>query len=192
MALVGRDHDRHPVPLHVRMRTLGGAELLHFREETIEHGAAELHVRHLAAAEADRGLDLVAVLQEADDVVLLEIEVMLVDAGAELHLLDDDHLLLLLRLAGLLLLLEDELSVVHDLAHRRVRRRGDLHEVEVFLSRHLLGLCDRHDADLPSLVVDQTDFGGANELVDAVFGLYGSTVESRSSSWRVNTELPPI
>src|SRR5436190_2102760 len=63
------------------MRAFRGAELLHFREEAIEHGAAELHVRHLAAAEADRGLDLVAVLQEADDVVLLEIEVVLVDAG---------------------------------------------------------------------------------------------------------------
>ena len=102
-----RYHHRHAIPLNVGMRILRGAELLDLGQEAVEDGPAELHVRHLASAEADRRLDLVAVLQEADDVVLLEIEVVLVDAGAELHLLDDDHLLLLLGLALLLLLLEE-------------------------------------------------------------------------------------
>src|SRR5204862_4140973 len=106
-------------------------------------------------------------------------------------LLDDDHLLLLLRLARLLLLLEDELTVVHDLADGRTGRCGDLDKVEVFLARHLLGLSDRHNADLLSLMVDQAHFGGANQIIDAVFGFCGSAVESRSSSWRVKAELPP-
>jgi hypothetical protein len=53
-------------------------------------------------------------------------------------------------------------------------------------------LRDRHDADLPTFGIDQPDLGGAYEIVDAVFGLYGSTVESRSSSWRVNAENPPV
>ena len=59
-------------------------------------------------------------LEEPDDVVLLEVVVMLVDAGAKLHLLDDDDLLLFLGLGLLFLLLEDVLAVIHDLADRRV------------------------------------------------------------------------
>src|ERR1700741_1666542 len=93
VSLSGGDDDRHPVPLKVRIRTLRGAVVLDLDEQTVEHGLAELHVRHLTAAEADDALDLVAVLEEADDVVFLEVEVVLVDAGAELHLLDDDHFL---------------------------------------------------------------------------------------------------
>src|SRR5438477_9641887 len=89
----GRDDDGHPVPLDVGARILGGAMLLDVAEQAVEHGPAELHVRHFPAAEADDGLYLVAVLQKTQHVVLLELEVMLVDAGPELHLLDDDLLL---------------------------------------------------------------------------------------------------
>src|SRR5450759_1141701 len=98
------------------MRAIRCTLFLDFEEQAIEHGPAELHMRHLAAAESDRGLDLVAVLQESKDVVLFEVEIVLVDAGAELHLLDDDDLLLLLCFALLFLLLEYELAVIHDLA----------------------------------------------------------------------------
>src|ERR1043165_9011827 len=85
-----RYHHRHAIPLNVGMRILGSAELLDLIQQAVEHGPAQLHVGHLASAEADRRFDLVAVLQETDDVVLLEIEIVLVDAGAELHLLDHD------------------------------------------------------------------------------------------------------
>jgi hypothetical protein len=127
------------------------------------------------------------VLEKADDVVFLEVEVVLVDARAELHLLDDDDLLLLLGLALLLLFLEEELAVVHDLADGRVRRRRDLDQVEVFLASHLLRLGDRYDSDLLAVCVDQTDFRGTDQIVDAVLGLDRSTVKSRIAAWRENT-----
>ena len=125
-------------------------------------------MRHLAAAEADGRLHLVAVLEKADDVVLLEVEVVLVDAGAELHLLDDDHLLLLLGFGLFLLLLEDVLPVVHDLADRRVGGRGDLDQIEILFAGHVLRLLQRDDADLSALGVDQPDFRDApDHVVDA-------------------------
>jgi hypothetical protein len=123
-------------------------------------------------------------------VVLLEVEVVLVDAGAELHLLDDDDLLLLLRFAFLLLFLEEELAVVHDLAHRRVRRRRDLDEIEILLPGHFLGLGDGDDADLRSIRADEAHLGMADQVVDAVLGLNGSTVESRITTWWKNTSPP--
>src|SRR5687768_3109973 len=173
------------------MLVFRGPVLLDLDQETVEHGLAELHVRHLAAAEADDGLDLVPVLEEADHVVLLEVEVVLVDAGAELHLLDDDHLLLLLGLGLLLLLLEEELAVIHDLADRRIRRRRDLHEVEVLLPGHLVGLGDGDDSNLLSLGIDQAHLGVADQVIDAVFGLRRTAVETWITAWWKNTEVPP-
>src|SRR5690348_17331028 len=78
----------------------------------------DLAVYELAAAEDDGGLHLVPVLQEPLGVAALELEVVLVDLGPELQLLDDDVLLVLARLGLTLVLLIEELSRVHDAAHR--------------------------------------------------------------------------
>src|SRR5829696_2044604 len=189
-SFIGRDHHRHAVALHVWMLVLGGPVLLDLDQQPVEDGPAELHVGHLASAEPDDALDLVAVLEETDHVVLLEVEVVLVDAGAELHLLDHDHLLLLLRLVLLLLLLELVLPVVHDLADRRVGGRRDLDEVEVLLSGHVLRLLERDDSDLRSVVADEANLrDSSDQVIDSRFWFCGSTVESRSSSWWENTEV---
>src|SRR5688572_22926441 len=146
-------------------------------------------MRHFTAAEADDALDLVPMLEEADDVVLLEIEVVLVDSRAELHLFDDDHLLLLFRLGLFLLLLEQVLAVVHDLADRGSGRRGDLDEVEILLTSHLLGLRDGDDSDLLAFGIDQAHLGGADQVIDAVFRFDGSAIESWVTTWWENTNL---
>jgi hypothetical protein len=49
-----------------------------------------IRVRHLAPSEHDRELHLVAFAQEPTHVLHLRDEVVLVDLGPELHLLDDD------------------------------------------------------------------------------------------------------
>ena len=64
---------------------------------------AELLVRHLAAAEAQRHLGLVALLEEPDQVAQLDLVVALVGARPELDFLDLDLLLLELGLVRLLL-----------------------------------------------------------------------------------------
>jgi len=93
---------------------------------------------------------------------------VLVDAGAELHLLDDDHLLFLLRFPLLFLLLEDVLPVIHDLADRGVGGGGDLDEIEILLSRHVLGLLQGNDSDLAAVGADQAHLGdAADHVVDS-------------------------
>ena len=69
---------------------------------------------------------------------------------------------------GLLRLLVPELAVVHDPAHRRVRHRGHLDEIEVEASRHPQRVGDRLDPELAAVGTDQTDFTGPDAVVDTV------------------------
>src|SRR5918911_852599 len=80
-------------------------------------------MRHLAAAEHDGHLHLVAVLEEALDMAFLGGVVVRVDLGPQLDLLDGDRRLVLARELGLLLLLVAVLRVVHDAADRRPHLR---------------------------------------------------------------------
>src|SRR5690348_12561197 len=115
-------------------------------------------MRVLAAAKEDRRLHLVAVLEEALDVLLLELVVVLVDLRPELDLLDVDHLLVLLRGPRALLLLVLVLAEIHDPADGRHGRGRNLDEVEALRPRQRERLRRRHDAELCAGVVDYPDF----------------------------------
>ena len=118
------------------------------------------------AAKEDRRLHLVAVFQEALDMFLLELVIVLVDLRAKLDLLDLDHLLVLARLARPLLLLVLILPEIHDAADRRDRRGRNLDQVEPLLLRDGQRLRRRHDAELCAVVVDHPDFADADPFVD--------------------------
>src|SRR5438067_1801955 len=79
-----------------------------------------LGMRHLTSPEHDGHLDLVPVLEEADDVSLLGRVVVWVNLRPELDLLDRDGGLVLAGELRLLLLLVLVLRVVHHPAHRRL------------------------------------------------------------------------
>ena len=98
--------------------------------DLVEEPYAELLVGHLAAAEAQRHLDLVAFLEEAADRFHLHLVVVGVDVRPHLDFLDFDRLLLLARLGGLLLALIFEAAVVENFGDRRDRIGGDFDEVE--------------------------------------------------------------
>src|SRR4051812_10581689 len=141
-------------------------------------------MRHLAAAEENRRLHLVAVLEEALDVLLLELVVVLVDLRPELDLFDEDHLLVLLRLARALLFLVLILPEIHDAADRRHGRRRDLDQVEPLLLRNRERLRRRHDAELLAGVVDHPDFAHANALVDPhAIVAAGTSIECDKASY---------
>src|SRR5438093_1420315 len=74
-------------------------------------------------------------------------------------------LLVLLRGARALLLLVLIAPEVHDAAHRRSGGRGDLDEVEAFLSRDGQRLRRRHDSQLCSILVDDADFTDPDAFV---------------------------
>src|SRR5688572_3921215 len=158
--------DVHLIAFLARHR-LGHCQFPQIGDEPLENAPPDLRVRHLAAAEEDRRLHLVAVSQEALDVLLLEVIVVLIDLRSELDLLDLDHPLVLLGLPRSLLLLVLVLAKIHDPADRRHGRRGDLDEIEPFLASNGERLRRWHDPELLSGIVDDTDFANTDAFVDA-------------------------
>src|SRR2546425_3686365 len=95
---LSRQNRVHLVAFHPRHR-LGNryvGELLH---EALENSAPDFRMGHLPPPEKDGGLHLVTVFEEALDVLLLELVVVLVHLRPELDLLDLDDLLVPPRLA---------------------------------------------------------------------------------------------
>ena len=126
---------------------------------------ADVLVRHFAAAKAQRHLDLVALLEETTDRAHLDVVVVVVDARAELDLLDLDDLLALALLGRLLLLEEAVLPEVEDLADRRGRVGDDLDEIEPASSaRRCASAID--DAPILPFGVDKLDLNGADVSID--------------------------
>src|SRR5436190_7211116 len=158
--------DRVHLVAFLARRRLGHRHVGQFADQPFQDAPPDLGMRHLAAAEEDRRLDLVAVLEEALDVLLLELIIVLVDLRAELDFLDLDDLLVLLRRPRALLFLILIAPEVHDAADRRHRRRGDLHEVEPLLPRDGQRLRRRHDPQLRAVLVDDADFADPDAFVD--------------------------
>jgi hypothetical protein len=165
----------HLVALEPRHR-FGNRDVGQFLDEPLQDATADLGMRHLASTEEDRRLDLVAFLEEALDVLLLELIIVLVDLRAKLDLLHQNDFLVLFRLPRALLFLVLVLAEVHDPADRRVGRRRNLNQVET------LGFCNserlrrRHDAELGAVVVDHADFPDSNAFVHT-----NAVVTARSS-----------
>jgi hypothetical protein len=144
---------------------LGGR--LQIAADAFQHAHADILVGHFTAAEAQRHFHLVAFLDEALHGAQLHLVVVLVDIGANLHLLDFDDLLLLLGLVLLLLLLVLELAVVQDLAHRGFGVRADFHQIEANGKGAGLCIAHGHHALHFAGIIDQAHLGNANLLVYA-------------------------
>ena len=116
--LAGRDDRVQDRAFHARheLDDTGIADVL---DKAVDDVVAEVAMGHLAAAEAETRLDLVAALQKLDGLILLGLVVVLVDGDGELDFLDDDDLLLLLGGAFALFLLVEEAAVVLDAADGR-------------------------------------------------------------------------
>ena len=113
-------------------------------------------MRHLAAAEANGDLDLVAFLKEPQHVAQLDLVVAHVGDGAELHFLDLDLLLLLLGGLRLLLGFELELAVIHDAADRRIAVGLDLDQVHARFLRQCQRFVTGQDTELFRFGTDDT------------------------------------
>src|SRR5690606_1850609 len=101
------DHHNHLPPFHERL-LLDAAVFLQVVLDAFQQLGTELLVSHLAAAETKRDLRLVAVRQELDQVLQLDLVVTFLGAGSKLDLLDLNLLLLASRGLSLLVLLEHE------------------------------------------------------------------------------------
>src|SRR5262249_21239098 len=175
-APLGRDDHHHPAAFHVRRgldRRDVGAQL----DDAVEHLHAGLRVRDLAAAEHHREPDLVAALEEAPDMLHLEVHVVLLGLGPELDFLGLDlgrALALLLLLLRFLVLV---LAVIHDPADRRKRARRDLDQIEALFLGEAQRLVRWHDAKLLFLE-DDPDLRDADAVVDAQALLGAASIET--------------
>jgi len=137
------------------------------QNEAVDDLVAQLAVSHLAAAEAEAGLDLVAIGEESDGLIFLGLVVVLVDGDGEFYLFDDDYLLAFFGGAFALFLLVEEAAIVLNAADGGDRIGRNLDQVETAFAGDLQGLEGGQDAELFAVFVDDADLTCANSIVDA-------------------------
>src|SRR5690349_8674476 len=167
-ALAGRAlrEDRVHLVAFLARRRFRHRHLGQLLDQPLQDAPPDLRMRHLPAAEENRRLHLVPFSQEALDVLLLELIVVLVDLRAEFDFLHLDDLLVLLGRPRALLLLVLVPPEIHDAAHRRVGGRRNLDEVEPLLARDRERLRGRHDPELRAVLVDHADLTDPDAFVD--------------------------
>ena len=104
-------------------------------------------------------------LKELDSRLRLGLDIIFLDRGGELHLLDGDDLLISADLALLLGLLVTVLIIVHQFADRRFGGGNNLHQIEPRLLGQLKRLADRLHTELFTVLVDDTHLAVADFLV---------------------------
>src|ERR1035438_880870 len=115
-------------------------------DQALQNSTPQTLAGHLASAEKDGGLDLVAFGEKAQHVVFLGVVVVVVHVDTELHFLDYDLVLMFLRFALALFLLVQVFPVIHDAANRRLGGGRDFYQVEGFLACDLERVEGSHDA----------------------------------------------
>src|SRR5688572_5852615 len=94
--LFRRENHRHGLALELRL-ALDLGDVGELLSDAVDDFPTQLRVRDLPPAEHQRHLHLVAFLEKPAGVTRLRVEVVIVDARSVLHLLEVNHMLLLLR-----------------------------------------------------------------------------------------------
>ncbi|HEY3637048.1 MAG TPA: hypothetical protein VGK90_02770 [Rhizomicrobium sp.] len=128
---------------------------------------AEVHMRHLATAEAQSHLHLVAFIEETAHRPHFHVIVVIVDRRAHLDLLDLDDLLLLARLGGFFLLFVFEFPVVHEFGHGRGSFRRNFDEIEPLFFRDGAGFVGSDLTIFVPVCSDEQEAACVNLLIHA-------------------------
>jgi len=121
---------------------------------------------NFAAPKKHGRFDFIALFQKADDVIFLEFIIVLIRIGSKLHFLNRNIFLVFLRLMKLLVHLVEVLSVIHDSANGRRRRRRYLYQVQAPFFSDFKRRLRRHNSELLVLVVNDAHFASPDSLVD--------------------------
>jgi hypothetical protein len=165
--------------------------LLELLTDRKEQRAATVRMGHLAPAETDGHLELVALVEEARRGFDLGLDVVVVDLRGHPDLFPRDGALLLLGVLGFLLFLVAVLAEVEDLRDGRRRVRRDLDQVPAFALGKLQGARCRYDPKLGPVGADEADGGNADLVVDAELGSYRLTPRSEDVLFRPKGYHPP-
>jgi len=137
-----------------------------FLQQPIHFGAAHILVRHFAATMKDHGFYFMTLAQEANDLVLAHLIIVLGGGGPKFHFFNMGTLLIFLGFVRFLALLVEKFSVIHDFADRRDGVGRNLHNIQTHLARLFHRVEEGHNAQLISLIVNHTEFASAYSLVD--------------------------
>ena len=156
------------VPSHQFRLLVRSGIVLHHLEEVVQRLLDDVHALHHPSLDEDGDLDLHPFPEELDGGLRLRLEVVLVGRRGKADFLDDGLLLVLLGFPLLLSLLELELSVVDDLADRRMSLGAHAIEVELHVHRLLKGDAKGDDAEAFAVGADEENFLEVNPVVDQV------------------------
>jgi hypothetical protein len=156
-----------------RRGTLDGCDLGQFSDGSVQQIVTIFGATELSHAEHDGELDVVAGIQKTLGSTKLRFKIMVPYVGSELDLLGLDSMLAAFGLFGLFVPLEDELAVVHDLAHWRTGVGRDFDQIEAPLARNSSGFVGFDNADLLAIGIDDPDWCETNSFVDAMFRVRG-------------------
>src|SRR5216683_5821931 len=170
-------------------------------DQTLQNLAAQALPRHFASPEEDGRFHLVSFVEEAQYMILLGFVVVIVHVDTKLHFFDRNGLLLFLGFPLALFVLVQEFPIIHDAANRRLRGRGNFHQVQVSFAGHLERLEGRHHANLFPFVTDHANFARPDALVHAdktfvdtvlrLLNLTGKMLKKYSMRSSVETEACP-
>ena len=133
---------------------LDGRHVLHDLDDFLKKLATVLGSSQIATAEHDRDLDLVTRTEKPTGVIQLGFQIVIVDVGPQLDLLDHDSRLFLASLARLLVGLKTVFTPVHDSDHDGACIRSDLDQIEAGVLGGLARFFDGDDADLFAVGTD--------------------------------------
>lgn len=161
-----RNHD------HAHESSLGGRLLVNCSDlfkaggKALKYLTPDLHVAHLTSSELDNGSHLVALGEESLGVICLCLEIVCVDTAGKLNLLQLGCLLLFLCFLFPLLFVETEFAEIHDAAYRGVSLRRHHNQIKSLFISQIKGLAAGHDAELLSVLSDESDLLFLNVLID--------------------------
>src|SRR2546421_4789572 len=165
-ALLGCQQSHQNVAFHARHR-FDLALISNFRQQAVHLLAAHFLVRHFAATMKNHGAHLVALAEEADDLILANLIVVLRGVGPKLDFLQLRTAAALALFVGLLVQLVLIFPVVGDFADRRVGGGRNLHQIKPAFPRELHCLERLHDTELLTLFVNHPDFARPDAFVYA-------------------------
>ena len=152
--------------------------VLHHFQEVLQSLLDDVHSLHHSSLDEDGDLDLHAFSEELDSGLGFRLEIVLVRRRGEADFLDDGLLLVFLGFSLLLGLLELELSVVDDLADRRMGLRADTIKVELHFHGLLESDAKRNDTKAFAFGSNQEDFLEMDSVVHQVTIVVASGTKS--------------
>src|SRR6267142_1020590 len=138
-----------------------------FAQQARHLGAAHFLVRHFAAAMKNHGAHFMTFSEEANDLILANLIIVLRGGRPKLYFLELRATTALALLMRLIILLVKEFAVVGDLANRRICGGRNFHQIESPFARHTNCFVRLQQDRKSTRLINHPDFARPNPLIYA-------------------------